>query len=115
MTTTKYTILYTQCNSQLAKYNKRLEYEMHDLQLIVDLYDTGEYINKCIDCQEDIGKPSQLCGGIRCHGELFELEDDHYFYCDTMDEILNKFVYLVRLIHENVLDDDIDDQLKKIR
>ena len=115
MTSTKYTILYTQCNTQLAKYNKRLEYDMHDLELIVDLYDTGEYINKCIDCQENIGTPSQLCGKIKCLGELFVLENDHYTYCDTMGEILDKFVYLVKLIHENVLDDEVDDQLKKTR
>lgn len=107
-----YTSLFNQCTRELLKYGRRLAYKDVDLPHIIDLYNTGVYINKCIDCLTDIGRPRQLCGHTECYYGIFKLDDNHYEYCNSIDEVLNKYVYLLKLINEYVLDKDGDDQLK---
>ena len=114
-TPTEYSALYVECNKQLKKHNQQLAYLEGDLPLIIDLFDTYNNINKCVDCREDIGQPSQLCGKTFCYNGILQLEDDHYEYSETVDDILNKYVNLIRLFHPTYLDDNIEEQLKTLK
>jgi len=110
-----YTALFNQCTRELLKYGRRLAYKGIDLPHIIDLYSTGVYINKCIDCLTDMGRPRQLCGHTECYNGPFQVDDNHYEYCETMDEVLNKYVYLLKLVSEYVIDEEGEVQLKYLK
>ena len=115
MPTAEYTKLYVECNKQLRKHNQQLAYRESDLSLLVNLFDTYEYINKCVYCHEDIGQPRQLCGKTICYSGPFQLDDDHYEYYESVEDILDKYVCLIRLIHPTHLDTNVDEQLTVLK
>lgn len=112
-----FSTLYEEYRKALAVYGRQPAYNLGDLLRIIDLFsDETKYINKCIDCREDIGVPRQLCGHVVCHGVLFDPKKQLYFEdCDTLDSILDTFVSKIRLLHEYDFHDGIANELKTLR
>lgn len=111
-----FSTLYKEYRKALAVHGRQPAYNLGDLLRIIGLFsDDTKYINKCIDCREDIGDPRQLCGHVVCHGVLFDINDNHFEDCDTLDSILDTFVSKIRLLHEYDFHDGIANELKTLR
>lgn len=75
----KVQILYITCNIALLKRYKSFAYTQDDLLKLIELFiNPNMYINRCLDCFEDIGVPRQLCGYTKCTGVPLDITDDHF-------------------------------------
>ena len=111
-------ILYLKCRIRMQKdFDRQFAYDFIIMMSMIDLFMNEEaYIHRCLICREDIGVPSQVCGrGGMCNGIPFNIDDDHFEYCETLEEVLDQFVRIVRLLSDFHIEDGLDNELKTLR
>lgn len=111
-------ILYLKCSIKMQKdFHRQFTYDFIIMMSMIDLFMNEEtYIHRCLICREDIGVPCQVCGrGGMCDGIPFNIDDDHFEYCETLEEVLDQFVRIVRLLSDFHIEDGLDNELKTLR